>query len=77
VNLELAVRRDCPWGSARQARAFEIRSAATRSSSSRGSDWPPHPITISRMPIDIDSSSISRPGLGAPCLSPLGRALPI
>ena len=77
MNLELTVRLGCARGSAPHSRTFDIRSAAKRSSSSRGSDWPPHPMTSSRMPIDIDSSSVSCPGPGAPCLSLLGRALPI
>ena len=53
-----------------------LRTAAKRSPSSRGSDIPPQPRIKLRIPVDSESSSTSRPGLGAPCLSQGGKALP-
>ena len=59
-----------------RAKRCPFRMAARRSSSSPDSDAPPQPMTSSRIPVGIDSSSTSWPGLGAPRLSAGGSALP-
>jgi hypothetical protein len=62
--------------SSRRTKRAPLRMAARRSSSSRGSGPAPHWRIKSRIPSGIDSRLTSCTELGAPCLFPVGRALP-